>query len=174
MAEIIIIAAVARNNAIGKGGDIPWRIKEDFRHFQKLTLGHACVMGDVTFESLPDSARPLPGRENIVLTFDRDYKPQGATIFFSWEEALAFLKEREKVYLCGGASIYKLGLEVADTLELTRIHAEYDADTFFPEIQAGVWERVKREDRKGKNEITGETVEYSFETHQRKDRRRDS
>jgi dihydrofolate reductase len=167
MAEIIIIAAVAQNNAIGRGGDIPWRIKEDFRHFQKLTMGHACVMGDVTYESLPESARPLPGRENVVLTLDRSYRPEGATIFFSWEEALAYLKDREKIFLCGGASIYKLGLDKADTLELTRIHAEYDADTFFPGIEAEDWELVKRKDREGINEITKETVNFSFETYRR-------
>ena len=90
--EIIVISAVAQNNAIGKDGDIPWRLSEDFQHFQDQTMGHPCIMGDLTYESLPDNAKPLPGRENIVLTFNKDYKAEGTKIFFSWEEALEYLK----------------------------------------------------------------------------------
>jgi len=91
-------------------------------------------MGDKTYESLPDNAKPLPGRENIILTFNKEYHPDGTKVFFSWEDAIEYLKDKEKVYICGGASIYKLGLKVADTLELTRIDKDYNGDTFFPEI----------------------------------------
>jgi dihydrofolate reductase len=168
MAEIIVIAAVAENNAIGKDGDIPWRIKEDFQHFQDKTMGNPCVMGDKTFESLPDNAKPLPGRENIVLTFDKSYNPPGTKVFFSWEDAMKYLKAKEKAYICGGASIYKLGLKVADTLELTRIHKEFDADTFFPEINFDEWELVNEEKAVGKNARTGETLQFSFQTFKRK------
>ncbi len=168
MAEIIVIAALAENNVIGKDGDIPWRLKEDFQHFQDLTMGHPCVMGDKTFESLPDNAKPLPGRENIVLTFDKEYHPEGTKVFFSWEDAMEYLQDKEKAYICGGASIYKLGLKQADTLELTRIHKEIEGDTIFPEIDFDKWELVKQEDSEGENKNTGETLKFSFLTYKRK------
>jgi len=158
MAEIIVIAAIAENNIIGKDGEIPWHIKEDFEHFKELTMGHACIMGDITFESLPDNARPLPGRENIVLTFDKKYDPPGAKVFFSWEDAMEYVQDKDKVYICGGATIYKLGLKVADTLELTRIHMKPDGDTYFPDIDFDEWKLVKEE----------KFDEYSFLTYRRK------
>lgn len=168
MPEIIIIAAMAENNAIGKDKDIPWHIREDFRHFQKLTLGHTCLMGDVTYETLPKKSRPLPGRENIVLTFDKSYAPLGATVFFSWEEAMEHLKDRDKIFLCGGASIYKLGLEKADSLELTKIHKSFEADTFFPEIDYTQWNLVKQEEGRGENIKTGEMLSFSFLQYRKK------
>ena len=168
MAEIIVIAAVAQNNTIGKNGDIPWRLSEDFQHFQDKTMGHPCIMGDKTYESLPDNAKPLPGRENVVLTFDKDYNPPGTKIFFSWEDAMEYLKDKGKVYICGGASIYKLGLKVADTLELTRIHKDIDGDTFFPEINFDEWELIKQEDGEGVNKRDGEVLKFSFLTYRRK------
>lgn len=168
MAEIIVIAAVAQNNVIGKDGDIPWRLKEDFQHFQEKTMGHPCVMGDKTFESLPDNAKPLPGRENIVLTFDKNYNPPGTKIFFSWEDAMEYIKDKEKAYICGGASIYKLGLKIADTLELTRINKDIEGDTFFPEINFDEWELINQEDSEGVNKRTGETLKFSFLTYKRK------
>ncbi len=158
MAEIVVIVAVAENNAIGKDGDIPWNIPEDFLHFKKKTMGHPCIMGDVTFESLPESSRPLPGRENIVLTFDRKYNPPGAKIFHSWEDAIEYVKDKEKVFICGGATIYRLGMKVADTLELTRVHRVVkDADTFFPEIDFKEWKLVNEERHE----------EFSFLTYRR-------
>ncbi len=168
MAEIIVIAAVAQNNVIGKDGDIPWRLKEDFQHFQDKTMGHPCVMGDKTYESLPDNAKPLPGRENIVLTFDKNYSPPGTKVFFSWEDAMEYLKGKEKAFICGGASIYKLGLNVADTLELTKIKKDIDGDTFFPEINFDEWELVNQEDKEGENKRTGEILKFSFMTFKRK------
>jgi len=157
MAEIIVIVAIADNNAIGKDGDIPWHIPEDFAHFKEKTMGHPCIMGDITFESLPDNARPLPGRENIVLSFKEDYAPKGAVVFNSWEDALEYVKKKPKVFICGGASIYKLGMRVADTLELTRVHKKPEADTFFPDIDFSEWKLVKEE----KHE------KYSFLTYKR-------
>ncbi|MFC1731390.1 dihydrofolate reductase [candidate division KSB1 bacterium] len=170
MAEIIIISCVAQNNVIGKDGDIPWRLKEDFQHFQNKTMGHPCVMGDITYDSLPDNAKPLPGRENIVLTFDKEYKREGTTIFHSWEDAMQYIKEKnyEKAFICGGASIYKLGLKTADTLELTRINKDIDGDTLFPEINFEEWELTKKEDSEGVNKLTGETLKFSFLTYKRK------
>lgn len=147
MAEIIIIAAVAENNVIGRNNDIPWRISEDFRHFKELTMGHPCIMGDRTFESLPK--RPLPGRENIILTLDKNYRADGAKIFHSFDEALAYVKPKKKAFICGGATIYRLGMKYADTLEITRVHLSPEGDTFFPEIDMKVWKIVKEEKHEG-------------------------
>ena len=96
MTEIIVIVAIAQNNAIGKDNDIPWHIKEDFEHFKEATMGYPCIMGDKTYESLPDFAKPLPGRENIVLTFDKEYKPEGTTIFYDFNEAIDYVKKNNE------------------------------------------------------------------------------
>lgn len=156
MAEIIVIAAIAENNIIGKDGDIPWRITEDFQHFKDLTMGHPVIMGDITYKSLP--VKPLSGRENIVLTFDKEYKPEGAKIFYSFDDALNYVKDMPKAYIGGGATIYKLGLEVADTLELTRVHQSPKGDTYFPDIDFSQWKMINEEKHK----------DYTFFTYKRK------
>lgn len=144
--EVIIISAVAKNLVIGKDGDIPWRISEDFQHFKKVTLGYPCVMGDVTYRSLPENARPLPGRENVVLTFDKDYKPEGVTVMHDFDEAIEYCKNKyDKVFITGGATIYRLGLKVADKLMLTELSKEFDGDTFFPEFNKDEWKEIERE-----------------------------
>jgi dihydrofolate reductase len=165
MIEIIIIAALSENNVIGKSGDIPWRIKEDFKRFKEMTTGHPCIMGDKTYESLPENARPLPGRENIVLTFNKEYRPNGTTVFYSFDDAINYCKQRkyQKVFICGGASIYRIGLPVADTLELTRIHKNIEGDTFFPQIDFNAWDLEKKEDR-----VDTTVGNYSFITYKRK------
>jgi dihydrofolate reductase len=169
MTEIIVIVAIAQNNAIGKDNKIPWHIKEDFERFKKKTMGFPCLMGDKTFESLPDNARPLPGRENIVLTLDKEYKPEGTTVFNDFNEAIRYVydKKYEKAFIIGGATIYKLGMEIADILELTKIHKNYDADTFL-ELDLKGWELVNEEDKEGKDLNSDETVKFSFLTYGRK------
>ncbi|MBD3418692.1 MAG: dihydrofolate reductase [Chitinivibrionales bacterium] len=164
MTEIIIIAAVARNNTIGSKNTIPWSIREDFQHFKELTMGHPCIMGEVTFESLPQKWRPLPGRENIVLTFDKNYHPRGTTIFYDFKDAVAYVKKKAypKAFITGGATIYRLGMEVADTLELTRINKDIAGDTVFPEIDETRWQLVRREDAQGLDRVSGETASFSF------------
>lgn len=158
MTEIIIIVAIADNNIIGSNNDIPWRIKEDFQHFKEITLGHPCIMGDKTYESLPK--RPLPGRENIVLTFNKEYHPKDTTIFHDFNEAIKYVndKNEKKAFIIGGATIYKIGLKVADTLEITRVHKNPLGDTYFPEINYDEWEMTNEEKHDG----------YSFQTYKRK------
>ncbi len=170
MTKINVMVAIAQNNAIGKDNDIPWEIKEDFEHFKNKTMGFPCIMGDKTFESLPENARPLPGRENIVLSFDENYSPKGTTVFNDFNEAIKYVKNKdiEKAFIIGGASIYKLGMQVADILELTKIHKDYEADTFFPEIDFDEWELINKEDKQGKDLKSGEDVKFSFLTYRRK------
>ncbi|MEM5793207.1 MAG: dihydrofolate reductase [Candidatus Aenigmatarchaeota archaeon] len=149
--EIIIIAAVARNGVIGKDGKLPWHIPEDLEHFKRLTEGYPCIMGINTYHSLP--IKPLPGRENIVLT-SKDIKIPGATVKHSLEEALEYCKDREKVFICGGGSVYRQAMELADTIELTLIDKDYEGDTYFPEIDKKKWKLVNRIDRNGFSFLT--------------------
>lgn len=161
MSEVIIIAAVAKNNVIGNGLKIPWYISTDFRHFKELTTGHTVIMGDRTWESLP--VKPLPNRKNLVLSFDRSFNAEGAKVCFSMEEALELSKNSEKVFLIGGASVYQAGMTIADTLELTRIHNDYQGDVLFPEFDSSIWEETGREDHEDQ-----EHGPYSFITYRRR------
>jgi dihydrofolate reductase len=168
--EIVVIACAARNGVIGNGPEIPWSIREEFRHFAETTMGSPCIMGDITYESLPPSAKPLPGRENIVLTLDQDYDPSGVTLFRSWDEAMGYVHglSAPRAFICGGASIYRLGMGVADTLELTRLDRDYEGDVFFPEVDPGVWERVKTEGATGVDRKSGERVGFEYQTWRRR------
>ena len=170
MTEIIIIAAIAKNNTIGKDNDIPWRLTEDFQHFKNTTMGHPCIMGDRTYKSLPKIARPLPGRENIILTFQKDYKPEGTTVFNSFEEAIEYCNKQNysKAFITGGASIYKIGLKIADTLILTEIQENYEGDVFFPEINKDNWEIITKTNHKGFDKKNNKEVEFSFITYKKK------
>ncbi len=154
--EIIIIVAVAKNNVIGKDNRIPWYISDDFKHFKELTLGHPIVMGKNTYLSLPK--RPLPERENIVLTFiDDPFNESGITIKHSLKDALEYTENKD-VYVIGGASVYKQAMDVATKLEITSIDKEYEGDTFFPEINLEIWKLIKEDKREG----------YSFQTYIKK------
>lgn len=172
MTEIIVIAAIAQNGAIGKDNQIPWHIKEDFLHFKEKTNGFPCIMGDKTYDSLPDNARPLPGRENIVCTLDKDYKADGAVIFNDFNKAIEYVKKKnvEKAFIIGGATIYNLGMQVADTLELTKIYHDYEADAFYPEINPDRWEVVDKEDHEGKDIKNKIDVKFSFITYRKRKR----
>lgn len=163
--QIIVIAAIAKNNVIGKDNDIPWRIKEDFKHFKDMTLGYPCIMGDKTYESLPDNAKPLKQRENIVLTFDKDYHPKGTTVFDDFNKAIQYCKDNQekKVFIIGGRTIYSLGLKVADILELTHLDKEFEGDVYFPDIDYSIWELIKKEDH-----VDNTYGKYSFCTYRRK------
>ena len=147
--ERIIIAAVAENRVIGKDGKIPWHIPEDLQHFKEKTTGHTVVMGRKTFESLPDSFTPLPDRQNIVLTRS-DLSPSDESVKVAnsledaWEEA-----ENEKVFIIGGAGIYRQTMDIADEMILTEIHEEYDGGTYFPDFSEDIWKEVSREENDG-------------------------
>ncbi len=170
MTKIIVIVAVAQNGIIGKENDIPWRIKDDFLHFKKHTTGHPCIMSDICYESLPEKTRPLPNRENIVLTFNKDYKPEGTTVFNDFKQAIEYCKKNkeEKVFITGGSSIYRLGLEIADTFLLTRIHKDIEGDVKFPDVDWDEWEEVTSERHTGLESISNSDIEFSFIEYKRK------
>jgi dihydrofolate reductase len=166
MPEIVMIACAAKNDVIGNGPDIPWSIKEEFQHFAELTKGSPCVMGDVTYESLPPKSKPLPGRENIVLTLDPDYDPDGVTLFRDWNEAMDYVRglDSARAFICGGATIYRLGMGVADALELTRLDRAYEGDSTFPEVDPDLWALEATEDDSGIDRKSGDLVTFRYQT----------
>ena len=134
--QLILIAAVAKNRAIGLDNQLLWRLPEDLKRFKALTLGSPILMGRKTFESL---GRPLPGRRNLVLSRNPSWQAEGAEVFATLEEALASCAALDKVYVIGGEQIYRLTLAMADLLELTEVDDAPKADAFFPELPENVW-----------------------------------
>ena len=154
--QLSIIVAMDQNRVIGKGDALPWHISSDLKNFKKITMGKPIVMGRKTHESI---GRPLPGRENIILTRDKTYQVEGCTVLHSMVEIFEHCKDVEEVMITGGAEIYKLSLEQASHLYLTEVHTEIEGDTFFPEFDRSDWKEVSREDFSAdeKNEF-----DYSF------------
>ena len=135
---ISIIAAVALDGAIGRQGGLVCHIREDMRHFRRLTMGHPVVMGRKTFESLPKGT--LPNRRNVVITRQADFQAPGIEVFHSFEDALQACQTDEEVYVIGGESVYAAALPLAQRLCLTHIEAIPDeADTFFPSFDESQW-----------------------------------
>lgn len=149
MIQKVIIAAVSENGVIGKNGDIPWHYPEDLKHFKEKTMDHPVIMGSSTYRSLPENFKPLPGRKNIVLTRSGIDVDESVDVANSLEEAWQIAEEHEdeKAFIIGGATIYDQTLEEADKLVLTRIHQEYDGDTFFPDWNKENWEEKKRDEK---------------------------
>ena len=156
--EIILIAAVARNGVIGRDNGLPWRLKADLRHFRATTLGHPVLMGRKTWESL---ARPLPGRRNLVLSRDADYRAAGAEVFATPDAALRAAAS-EKVFVIGGAELYRQLLDRANALMLTEVHAEPEGDAHFPAITPGRFVEAWRETHcaDADNDFPFDFVEY--------------
>ncbi|NVO18053.1 MAG: dihydrofolate reductase [Bacteroidetes bacterium] len=141
---ISIIVAIAKNNAIGKDNELLWHLSEDLKRFKKLTTGHTIVMGKRTFESLP--IRPLPNRRSIVITDVPGEQIEGCVMAYSIDEAVELMEKGEENYIIGGGSVYRQFLPLADRLYLTLVNMDFDADTFFPEINYEEWETEYSED----------------------------
>jgi dihydrofolate reductase len=140
---IILIAAAAENNALGKENELIWHLPNDFKRFKALTSGHYIIMGRKTFESFP---KPLPNRTHIIITRQKNYfLPEGCIAVNSLEKAIKITPKDEDVFIIGGGEIYKQSIEIADKIELTRVHANFKADTFFPEINTTIWKLVFEE-----------------------------
>jgi len=144
--DLIIIAAMAENRVIGRNNALPWSLKADMEHFKKLTLGWPCIMGRKTWESLPK--RPLPGRPNIVISQSLS-SVAGAKVFSSLKDAIDHCAEHEKIFICGGASVYAEAMPLANRIELTLIRRQYEGDIFFPEIDQTQWKITNTEDFDG-------------------------
>jgi len=146
MTRLILIAAVARGGAIGRGNELPWHLPEDLKHFRASTQGAPVIMGRRTWESLPPRFRPLPGRTNIVVTRDADWQAEGALRAGSLEEARAAAGEAPRAFVIGGGELYRAALPQADELLLTELELDVpDADVFFPAWHAAGFGEVTRE-----------------------------
>jgi dihydrofolate reductase len=145
--EIVLVVAVAENGVIGKDNAIPWRLKTDQQRFKAITINRPVVMGRKTFESL---RRPLPGRTNIVVTRDANYRARGAIVTTSFENARAIAlgdalrRFATEIAVIGGAEIYAQWMGAADRLEITEVDARPEGDTRFDKIDAKEWEEVAR------------------------------
>jgi dihydrofolate reductase len=139
---ILLIAAAAENNALGKDNQLVWHLPDDFKRFKQLTSGHHIIMGRKTFESFP---KPLPNRTHVVITRQKDYASEGCIVVHSMEKAVEICPKNEVVYIIGGGEIYALGMPFANKIELTRVHDTFVADAFFPEINPTEWDLVTQE-----------------------------
>ena len=158
--RVALLAAVARNGAIGRGNDLLWRDPADQRHFRALTLGHPVVMGRRTWDSLPARFRPLPGRRNIVLTRDVGWRAAGAEAVPTIDAALALAANAERVFMIGGGELYTLALPLADELLLTEIDADLDGDTFFPDWDRAQFVETAREQHRAADGGSFDIVSY--------------
>lgn len=140
--RVYLVAAVARNGIIGAKGQLPWRLPEDLKHFRKITLGHPVIMGRRTWESL---GKPLPGRENIVVTRRPGYEAAGASAAASVEGAIALCAGEPVAFVIGGEEIYAAALALADGLVLTEIDADFAGDARFPDWDRAAWRATQRE-----------------------------
>jgi dihydrofolate reductase len=146
--EIVIIAAVAENGVIGRGGRMPWRLKSDMKHFRSVTMGNPVVMGRKTYLSL--AVKPLPGRTNIVVTRDASFTAPDVLVASSLEIAFEAargdaLRRGSDIMVIGGAEIYAQAMPLADRLEITRIHVAPEGDTVLPPIDPALWREAARE-----------------------------
>lgn len=142
---ISFVVAMDQNRVIGKDNDIPWHLPEDLKFFKRVTMGHPIVMGRKTYESI---GKPLPGRENIIVTRNKDYEAEGCIILHSIDELKKWIDENkpEEVSIIGGAQLFKDTFPIADRLYITEIHHEVEGgDTFFPEFPESEWTLTSKE-----------------------------
>ena len=160
---VTLIAAISKNNALGKDNDLIWHLPADLQRFKKVTSGHHILMGRNTFESI---GKPLPNRTTIIITRNTNYFKDGCLIANSLEDAIELAKEDQEIFIIGGAQIYKQALEkdLVDKLDITIVHEEFEADAFFPEIHSSIWKEIAREDFKADEK---NKYDYSFVSYKR-------
>jgi dihydrofolate reductase len=139
---LTLIAAAGENNELGKDKDLVWHLPDDFKRFKQLTTGHHIIMGRKTFETFP---KTLPRRTHVVVTRKDNYKKEGVVVVHSLDRAVELSKEDPQPFVIGGGEIYKLAMDIADRIEITRVHGTFDADTFFPEIDLEKWDLIAEE-----------------------------
>jgi dihydrofolate reductase len=163
--KLSLIAAVARNGAIGRDNDLVWKEPADQKHFAATTRGHAVIMGRRTWESLPPRFRPLPGRRNIVITRRADFDAPGAETAGSFEAALQRLAGEPLAFVIGGVQLYAQALPRVDEMVLTEIGAELDGDVHFPS-----WDRQAFDEVQRSAHVSAHGVPFAFVTYRRKPR----
>lgn len=154
--RVTMVAAVAENGVIGRDGNIPWHLPEDFAHFKRTTVGHVLVLGRTTHEGI---GRPLPDRTTVVLTRDPDWHQDGVHVARTVLEALELADTLPgEVMIGGGAAVYEAAMPYADVQVLSEVHASPEGDTFYPAFSRDKWREVAREQREGFDIVTWERV----------------
>jgi len=159
--EVILIAAMAANRVIGRGNAIPWHIPGEQERFREITMGYPLIMGRKTWQAI---GRPLPGRRSIVLTRDRTFEASGAEVVHTLAEALALCRKEKKVFIIGGEQIYRLAMDLADTIILSVLPCPVAGDVHFPAFSSRDFSLVKSID------VTGDHP-YRVDVFQRSNRR---
>jgi dihydrofolate reductase len=146
--KLALICAMSENRVIGRDNGLPWHLSEDLKYFRRTTMGNCMIMGRNTWESI---GRALPGRTSIVITSNADYQAEGAEVVGSLQQAIeraeAVSKEADstQAFVIGGAVLYQAALPLADTLHLTRVHAQVEGDTILHEFDESNWKEISRE-----------------------------
>ena len=161
--DISIIVAIASNYAIGKDNDLLWHISKDLKRFKQITKDHYIVMGKRTYYSLP--VRPLPNRTSLIITDVADEEIDNCLMAYSIEDAVSKMDSSKENFVIGGGSIYKQFMPLANKLYITRVHKEFEADTFFPDISLNEWELTSQE---YVNDDPQNDFSYTFEIYIRK------
>ena len=158
-----LIVALSSNGVIGRDGGLPWYLPADLRHFKRTTMGHHLIIGRRTWEEVK---KPLPGRDMVVVTRSRDFAPEGVHVVRSVEQALEIAVTDDEPFIGGGAQIYSIALakDLVDRLYLTRVHAEVEGDTFFPEIDFDQWNLASEEHHEADEK---NTYPYTFLVYER-------
>ncbi len=159
--NLTLIAAISENRVIGRDNDLAWHLPDDLKRFKELTRGHHVIMGRKTYESM---GRPLPKRTNIVITTQKDYQAPGCIVVHTLKEAIQKAENDSQPFIIGGGNIYAQALPLADTMELTEIHAHVEGDTYFPEVDTRQWQVIFKE-----SHPADDKHEYAFDflTYQR-------
>jgi dihydrofolate reductase len=153
--EITLIVAAGENDAIGKDNQLIWHLSDDLKRFKELTNGHHIIMGRKTFESFP---KPLPNRTHVVISRQANYQvPSGVIVVNNLEDAFDASKSDKQPFVIGGGEIYKQAMPFANKIELTRVHENFDADTFFPKIDTSIWKKISET-----NHAKDEKHQYAF------------
>jgi len=154
MSRVSLVVAVSRNGVIGRAGGLPWHISTDLKRFKAITMGKPLIMGRKTWESLPK--KPLPGRPNIVITRQKNYRAEGATVVSDVPSARAAAGQVEEVCVIGGGEIFDMFLAQTERIYLTEVDLEVDGDTFFPPLDPAQWRETAREIHpRGPNDSAG-------------------
>ncbi len=165
--RLALIVAMAENRVIGRDNQLPWHLPNDLKYFKKMTLGKPIIMGRKTFESI---GKPLPGRRNIVVTRQSDWRREGVQVGHTLEQAVSLAKQiaaaegNSEMLIIGGAALYRESLPLADRLYMTKIHEAVEGDAFFPPLKKEDWCELSREDY---NSDANNPYNYSFVVLQR-------
>jgi dihydrofolate reductase len=165
---LVLVVAVAENGIIGRDNELPWRLPGDAKHFYKKTIGKPVVMGRQTFLSM---GKPLPGRANIVMTRDPDFRADGVLVAMDLKSALALANKEakrmkaEEIAIIGGSGVFAETLPLAARLEITEVHGKPEGDTHFPEFDRAEWRETTRD---GPHKESGATFPYTFVTLERR------